>query len=164
MKYIIDGAIARSSPERLKEFLQIIESDIDFLRAGYPNFEGWLYQTVLPGLQKSERSIVLERTSGGISGFMILKHSNEESKLCTLRVRTEHENKGIGVRFFKTAFEILETDQPLLSVSERAMPKFKRIFDYFGFEYAASYKNLYLPGAQEFSYNGLLLPKKENKI
>ncbi len=53
---------------------------------------------------------------------------------------------------------MLETDRPLLSVSDTSKPKFSRLFAHFGFAQEAVYQSRYLPKVDEFSYNGLLDP------
>jgi hypothetical protein len=71
-------------------------------------------------------------------------------------VRPDFESKGIGVRLFEAAFDILGTERPLLSVSESSQPKFSRLFAHFGFAQEAVYEGRYLPSVQEIAYNGLL--------
>lgn len=149
-----------ATPELLNTFLTLVREDVRFLRGTYPNFDNWLSTKVLPGVTKGERTIIVEERQGHPVGLLILKHTDKERKLCTLRVRPEFEYQGIGVRLFSKAFEILETTHPLLSVSETALPKFERIFDYFAFACEASYQDLYLPRVQELSYNGLLETNK----
>jgi GNAT superfamily N-acetyltransferase len=143
-------------PELLDIFLKIVQNDASFLRSSYPNFDSWLTTKVLPGIATGERTVIVEQRHGRPVGLLILKHTKDERKLCTLRVRPEFEFQGIGVRLFNKAFEILETSRPLLSVSELALPKFSKIFDHFGFSFEKSYQGLYLPKTKELSYNGAL--------
>lgn len=111
---------------------------------------------MLPGLASGERTIVVEERLGRAAGLVVLKHTHAERKLCTLRVRPEFEFRGLGVRLFDTAFEVLETRHPLLSVSEVALPKFSKLFQHFGFACEAAYRGLYVPRVHELAYNGLL--------
>ena len=152
----LDRAGLTSSPELLQVFLRLIREDSEFLRGAYPNFDKWLRRSVLPGIEKGERTIIVEQRDGHSVGLLILKHTANERKLCTLRVRPEFEYRGLGVRLFNTAFEVLDTHRPLLSVSEGALPKFSKIFEHFGFACEAAYEGLYLPHVQEFSFNGVL--------
>jgi len=140
----------------LDQTLRVISQDAVFLRASYPGFDRWFDRKVLPGLFSGERTVVIEERDSTAVGLVILKHTATEKKLCTLRVRPHYESKGLGVRLFVAAFDILGTERPLLSVSDIAKPKFERLFRYFGFANEAVYKGRYLPGSDEFAYNGLL--------
>lgn len=152
----LDRANLSTSPELLVNFARLIREDARFLRGAYPNFDEWFDTKVLPGVALGERTVIIEEREGHSVGLLILKHTDKEQKLCTLRVRPEFEYRGLGVRLFNTAFEVLGTNRPLLSVSEVALPKFARLFEHFGFAWEATYQGLYLPRVQELSYNGLL--------
>lgn len=156
MKLTLDQASLMANPELLEVFLRLIQEDIRFLRGSYPYFDEWLSTKVLPGLASGERTIVVEERLGRAAGLVILKHTHAERKLCTLRVRPEFEFRGLGVRLFDMAFEVLQTRYPLLSVSEVALPKFSKLFQHFGFVYEAAYRGLYVPRVHELAYNGLL--------
>lgn len=143
-------------PHLLGEALRVITQDAEFLRASYPQFDRWLACKVLPGLFAGERTVLIEERESNAVGLMILKHTDNEKKLCTLRVRPHFECRGLGIRLFQIAFEILGTERPLLSVSEASMPKFERLFQHFGFAQEAIYEERYLPKIDEFSFNGLL--------
>lgn len=156
MKFKLDSTNLAGSPELLQLFLRLVHEDASFLRSTYPNFDEWLSRKVIPGIATGERTVIVEQRESYPVGLLILKHSDDEQKLCTLRVRPEFEYRGVGVRLFNTAFEILGTSRPLLSVSEVALPKFSKIFKHFGFSCEAVYKDLYFPQIQELSFNGLL--------
>lgn len=143
-------------PALLENFLTILKEDTPFFKASYPEFDKWISQKVIPGIYEGNRTVVIDRRSDFVSGLLILKHTTEEKKICTLRVRPQHESHGLGVRLFELAFELLETDKPLLSVSDISKQKFLRIFQYFGFSHKATYRGLYIPSREEHSFNGFL--------
>lgn len=151
-------------PTLLNDFLQLVEQDAKFLSASYPSFDNWLLQKVVPGISTGERTVVIEYRSSTPVGILIVKHTAEERKLCTLRVRPHFENKGLGLKLFEAAFELLETDRPLLSVSETTLPKFSKVFDHFGFSQEASYEGVYLPREVELAFNGLLSDHAEHSM
>ena len=68
----------------------------------------------------------------------------------------EFQNKGIGIKLFQKSFDALETEKPLLSVSERKLSEFEKIFNYFGFVQTEKYSDLYKKNMIEISYNGYL--------
>jgi hypothetical protein len=161
---ILNQSSISHDPLIVTQTLQLLGADLEFLRSSYPNFEHWFTSKVIPGIYTGERTLILEQRESSVVALMILKHTDTEKKLCTLRVRPHHESKGLGVRLFHTAFDILETERPLLSVSQPIEPKFHRIFNYFGFTKQAVYKARYLPAVDELAYNGLLeMPKIENR-
>jgi GNAT superfamily N-acetyltransferase len=156
MKLLLDRATLKARPELISHFLRLTSEDAAFLRESYPQFDAWLHCKVIPGIFAGERTIVAETRDRVAVALLIVKHTASEKKLCTLRVRPHYESKGLGVRLFEEAFDLLNTRHPLLSVSEKAMPKFSRVFEYFGFALEGAYKGLYLPKVNELSYNGLL--------
>jgi GNAT superfamily N-acetyltransferase len=158
MKILLSRATMDGQPQLLGQLMRYIADDISFLRASYPRFDDWFARKVIPGISLGERTVVIERRGAAIAGLMILKHTVAEKKLCTLRVRPDFESLGLGIRLFEDAFSVLETEQPLLSVSEHSMPKFVRLFAHFGFEQEAVYSGRYLPAVEEIAYNGLLDP------
>lgn len=145
-----------NSPHLLADALRMMSQDAEFLRSSYPLFDGWLAEKVLPGIYAGERTLLIEERNSVAVGLLIVKHTNSEKKLCTLRVRPHFESKGLGIRLFQTAFQLLETERPLLSVSQPMAPKFDRIFKYFGFAKEAVYQGRYIPMVDELAYNGLL--------
>ncbi|MEN9480446.1 MAG: hypothetical protein RLZZ298_1841 [Pseudomonadota bacterium] len=156
MTLLLTKISLEQNPCLLDEAINVIYQDSNFLRSSYPLFDQWFTQKVLPGIYSGERTLLIEKRASLAVAYLILKHTSTEKKLCTLRVRPNYESKGLGVRLFQTAFELLETERPLLSVSEPAVPKFERIFKYFAFAQEAAYKGRYIPMINEFAYNGLL--------
>lgn len=156
MKLILSRTAIQENPELMLTFLREIAEDAEFLRASYPMFDRWLMGKVVPGIYDGERTAVVEKRGTSVVGIMIVKHTSQEKKLCTLRVRPSFESKGLGVRLFENAFEILGTDRPVLSVSESSKAKFTNLFAHFGFAQEGVYMGRYLPEVHEFSYNGLL--------
>jgi len=161
MKLVLDKSAFEAAPECLGVLIGLAAADFAFLRENYPGFDSWLQKKVLPGITSGERTVVLEMREGRLIGLLILKHTKFERKLCTLRVRPEFECRGLGVRLFESAFEILGTAQPLLSVSDFSLPKFSRLFDHFGFACEGSYRKLYTPRSTEFAFNGLLINDRQ---
>jgi len=156
MTVLLNQDSVTRDPYLVEQSVRLLGADAEFLRSSYPNFDHWFASKVLPGIYTGERTLLLERRESSVVGLMILKHTSSEKKLCTLRVRPHYESKGLGVRLFETAFKILETERPLLSVSQPAESKFHRLFAYFGFSKQAVYRGHYLPMVDELVYNGVL--------
>jgi hypothetical protein len=156
MRILLNIQTVNDNPSLITTFSDLVFQDTKFLQASYPLFDDWLWRKVVPGISKGERSVVIETRESRAVGLLIVKHSKIEKKLCTVRVRPHFENKGLGLKLFATAFELLETERPLLSVSESALPRFSRIFDHFGFAQEGIYEGVYRPKVFEYSFNGLL--------
>jgi ribosomal protein S18 acetylase RimI-like enzyme len=156
MKIVISKHSVLQDPSTLSKALFLMRNDMKFLRDSYPHFDNWFFETVIPGISTGDRTIVIETRGETTAGLLILKHTIFEKKLCTLRVNPSFASKGLGVKLFTEAFERLETETPLLSVSEHAEPKFIRIFDHFGFKKQATYNGIYKPFVNEYAFNGLI--------
>jgi GNAT superfamily N-acetyltransferase len=129
---------------------------LDQLSAFYPKFSSWYQDKVVPGILAGTRRILVRRIDGNLAAIAIVKLTDEEKKLCCLRVLPNYQGTGVGIKLFEDAFAALETDRPLLSVAEEQIPRFKRVFDHFGFELSERYRDIYRPNKDEYSFNGLL--------
>ncbi len=156
---LLDASLLRSDPEAFRMRLGDARGYLETLSDFYPSFGAWFTEKVMPGVAAGERTIVLQNTSGVLSGIAVLKNTPEEQKLCCLRVLPEFQGTGAGVRLFDKSFDLLNNKSPLLSVSEEQLPAFEKIFRYFGFEYAQEYCGIYRPKKTEISFNGLLIPQ-----
>ena len=154
---LINRASALRDPQLVPFCENVISRDYSFFSSVYPGFSDWLADRVLPGILEGERTIVFEERHRKVVGFLILKHTADEQKLCTLRVREGLQKRGLGIRLFETAFEFLGTERPLLSVADVNLGAFQKIFRYFGFASTSTYRDLYRPNSTEFAFNGELV-------
>lgn len=156
IRKIDQDIVSKMSTDYLAILVDYVFTFIESLSSTYPSIEGWGYDKVRNGLMDGTRSILLEWRDNKLVGVSVLKNDGLEKKICCLRIAKEYQNLGIGVRLFKRSFEELGTTKPLLSVSETALPKFKKIFDHFGFEKTEVYPSKYVEGIAEISFNGYL--------
>lgn len=140
-------------PRKVDDFLIDTLGDLKFF---YPDFKSWISETVVPGILSGERSIILEYRKDDLAGLAILKDSPLEKKLCCLQVMPQFHGSGIGLTLFERSFDLLDTKNPLLSISEEQKNNFLKIFKYYGFEFGEEYYDYYRPLKNEFSFNGLL--------
>lgn len=119
----------------------------------YPNFDLWYFTNVLPSIARKEKQILMIKDDKNLKGVSIIKNTQEEKKICTLRVMEKYQNRGIGLRLFEKSFETLQTRFPLLSVSEEKYPDFKKIFDYYGFKLTSIKEDYYRIGKKEYFFN-----------
>lgn len=147
----------KSSPQRFDHLVALARDHLIHLSSFYPSFAQWYDLKVVPGLKRGDRTLVLRLVDGQLGGIAITKDDGTEKKLCCLRVLPHLSGSGLGLRLFNDAFEVLETEKPLLSVSDEQLLKFHRIFDHFGFVRGRKYGDLYRIGSVEHSYNGQLV-------
>lgn len=152
----VDKALLESDPERFHHESALAFRHLCHLSSYYPNFDKWYRGKVIPGISIGERKIIFRYVSGELGGIAIVKLTPEERKLCCLRILPQFQGTGIGIRLFSDSFSALQTEVPLLSVSEEHAIRFSPIFSHFGFELSARYTHLYRRNRTELSYNGLL--------
>ncbi len=122
----------------------------------YPHFKDWYYQKVKQGILQGERDILFNLYDDSIAGVAIVKNTSFEKKVCTLRVDKRFQRNGIGTSLLLDSFDYLDTHKPKITLNSAKEHQFKSLFTYFGFKKVDEYKNLYMFGTKEISYNGCL--------
>lgn len=131
------------------------------LSEDYPGIATWYRDKVVPGLRDGTRHLLRIERNGVLAGLGIAKNEDLERKICTVRVAPAFANRGIGVRIFDGLLKWLDDDQPHLTVTERKLPLFERIFDYYGFQLNSVRAGHYLPNTVELGYNEQALLKTQ---
>lgn len=155
---IIDNNLIYTYENESMVLINHVFNHLKLLTSYYPNFDSWLENKVFMGLYKNERQIILEWREDLLAGIAIVKNDGFEKKICCLRVQPEFQNKGLGIKLFEKSMSLLETDKPLLSISDNHvnLDNYLKIFQYFGFKQSAIYPDLYMKNATELAFNGLL--------
>ena len=139
-----------------------IFSELSFLRTEYPDFYAWFYEKVVSGISNGSREIFFAKKLGSfdkVNGVLILKKTVSEKKICTLYVDKESRMNGIGQRFMNIAFNELNTNKPLMTVSDKRLADFSKLLKKFNFESVDSLPNYYSDNHTEYTFNGhLYLP------
>ncbi len=132
------------------------------LEKEYPNVREWYEKKVLPGLETGEREIILAcKFTNNITldspieilGYVILKKTLNEKKICTFRVKKEYQHLGIGKKLMKASFEFLETQKPMITVSEDHIKEFESLLKRYKFNLIEKIDNLYVAGKTEYIYH-----------
>ncbi|WP_417742885.1 hypothetical protein [Salipiger sp.] len=129
------------------------------LSRDYPGIEDWFLEKVAPGIKDGSRFILPVHRFGQMVGVGIAKNDGLEKKICTVRVAPIYEGRGLGIRVFDGLLKWLDTDRPRLTVSERNLPKYSRLFDYYGFMETSATRGVYLPNSLEHGFNEGLKPR-----
>lgn len=123
------------------------------LSADYPNLTRWYSEKVWPGIKEGTRFILRVERQSQLVGVGIAKRTDDERKICTVRIAPAFEGRGMGLRIFDGLMTWLDTDQPHLTVSDAKLPKFERIFDWYGFAQTSACVGRYREGSVEFGFN-----------
>lgn len=151
--------------KQMKEITQkiIIGKILDGLEKNYPNILEWYNNKVLPGLETGEREIILacrvskfkvdNKISLEILGYVILKKTLTEKKICTFRVEEKYQCIGIGKKLMEASFDFLETRKPMITISEDNVKSFENLLKKYNFKLVEKIENLYVKGKTEYIYN-----------
>ncbi len=153
---VVDNKLLAKDPVNFDRLNNHAVEELTHLSSLYPEFSRWYESKVYPGLLVGERKLLLRYHGHSLSGIAIVKDTPAEKKLCCLRILPHMQGTGVGLRLFQDSFLALQTEKPLLSVSDEHLPEFQRVFQHFGFEIGNEYPDLYRPRHSEFSFNGLL--------
>lgn len=160
--FLLDKNAWIRNPEISRGVIQEVWARISDLTDQYPDFSPWFQHKVVPGISAGDRSLIAEYRNGVIAGLAIIKDTDEEQKLCCLRVMADFHATGLGIRLFEKSFELLNNDKPLLSISDVRLPEFARVCNYFGFKLNQELRHFYRPGHTEYVFNGTLDEKRPN--
>lgn len=108
---------------------------------------------------KKEREIIIcERIcdKNKIIGVIILKKTNNEKKICTLKVDKNFKKNGIGKILIEMGLYWLNNDKPIITINSNNFIEFKNLFSYYGFQLEQVLKNYYKLSEIEYVYNGNL--------
>lgn len=131
------------------------------LNIEYPGFSKWYKGLFLENKELQDgREIIICEKEYRIAGVAILKSTEEEKKICTLRVAGPFQRQGIGRKLMEMSFEWLEDDKPLITMHKSKKHEFIALLDYYGFVLEQTQRNYYNIFSTELSYNGILPEKK----
>lgn len=150
--------------ERLKEHtLDQMFSNVfnhkDELKKVYPNIEEWINKKVKPSFNRKDgsREIILalkpENDVMRILGFMILKNTNEEKKICTIRVNKSFRKQGVGSKLFEKAIDFLGNDKDIvITISENYIENFEKILKKYDFKIDQIIDGMYVKNLKEYIF------------
>lgn len=134
---------------------------LKWLNLEYPGFNTWYDNLFTENKElKSGREIIICEKEYSIAGIAILKSTEDEQKICTLRVAKRYQRRGIGKRLMELSFEWLQNDKPLLTMHSTKQRQFLHLMQYYGFELEQKNRNYYNIFSTELVYNGVLPEKK----
>lgn len=126
------------------------------LKTWYPEFPQWYARLFVGDDLVAGREIFLCMVAGKIAGAIILKKSDVEKKICTIRVAPQYQHLGIGTKLMESGICWLSCEKPLITVNEKAFPQYEKLFSKFGFVKTQERRGYYVPRLMEYVYNGKL--------
>lgn len=150
-----------SETECFDKYINKIKLFLSDLVIEYPLHNKWFKGVVKDLKEKRYSREILFATNSmdEIIGVSILKRTNCEKKICTFRVAEKYQRQGIGTLLMLKSLEILETDKPIITVSESKHQEFKKLFQRFNFCLKKVYFGKYRYLTKEYCYNGVLSPE-----
>lgn len=140
------------------------------VKQDYPDYKNWFLNTHVPGLYDGTRNIIVAHIKDKIVGFVSLKKTAEEKKICTFYVEKSFRQNKIGTILVEKAIEYLEEEKPLITIPLSKLHEFVRIGEKLGWEITDIKENLYRIGTPEVIVNDsppehstLLVPSKSLK-
>lgn len=150
-----------------KEFHQVTDEIYlltKHLNKNYPNYKNWFYNKQIKGCLELNRNIIFVRNKEGkIIGISSLKKTNDEKKICTLYILDSYRNKKIKNKLLKESFLYLETEKPLITISEENLKLFQKTIDEYNWELTEVIEGIYIDNKSEYCFNGSLLKNKQYK-
>lgn len=139
--------------------LDRVYAELQCLNDNYPDFYNWYHKKMI---LDPDRNILVLSAGREIAGILLTKDGYEK-KICTLRVDEKYRHRGIGSYLMQQSFRLLQTDKPIITVSENHLFEFNPLLIRFGFDLKKIYYNYYLFGNNEYSYNGYLTDSIKDK-
>lgn len=163
MDYQVDNICNYINSE--EKFLKIADEIYlltEHLDKSYPDYKIWFYNKQIKGCIDLNRNIIFVRNNEGkIIGISSLKKTNEEKKICTLFILEPYRNRGIKNLLLNKSFLYLETEKPLITISEEKLNIFQKTIEEYHWRLTEIVEGIYRNNSKEFCFNGSLLKTKK---
>lgn len=148
----------------VETFLPFVESPYDYfqeMELVYPCFRKWFYERVSFELGFGRELLVLAKSAHspcleGSLGFAVLKKTDDERKICLFHISSRERFKGYGRKLFQACLDYLETDTPLMTVSEGRKEEFHGLLDHYQFQLTQELCGYYVENRMEYVFNNYL--------
>lgn len=134
----------------------------------YPDYKEWYQLKQVPGIYDGTRNIIIAHIKDRIVGFVSLKKTKEEKKICTFYVEKSFRKNQIGTILVEKAIEYLDEEKPLITIPMNKLNQFIRISNKYNWEISDIKENLYRTTTPEVivngtieEKNGILIPSKK---
>ena len=122
----------------------------------YPDYKEWYTKVQVPGLYTNERNIIIAHIKDKIVGFVSLKKTPQEKKICTFYVEKSFRRNKIGTILVERAVEFLEEERPLITIPMDKLNEFIKISNKYNWKITDIKENLYRTSTPEVIVNGII--------
>ncbi len=132
-----------------------IMSFAEIIASNYPDYTNWLNNKFFYELKSGQmqRGYVFALDNKVLSGMALLKKDTSEKKICCLFVKPEYRKQGIATNLIKQSIILLQTNKPLVTISEPNLAMFLPLFKNFGFRITEIKNGIYKQGIKEYYFN-----------
>ena len=110
--------------EEYQDISNKIYKNLKHVKSQYVGFDSW-FSKVLKEVDGKVREIIFVEEDNNILGFIILKNTLEEKKICGIFVKEEYRNKGIGSILIEKGIKFLKEEKPIITISLEKVDMFK---------------------------------------
>lgn len=150
-----------------KELIEKLLNDVLVLslkvKEDYPDYKEWYETKQIPGIFDNTRNIIIAHIGNRLVGFISLKKTKTEKKICTFYVEKTFQKNKIGTILVEKAVAYLEEEKPLITIPMDKMKDFKRISNRYNWKVTDIKENLYRIGTPEVIVNGELKDTESNR-
>lgn len=151
----LDQLIANNYPP---EFIQKLINAVLILsmqvKDDYPDYKNWFQQVQVPGIYDRTRNIIIAHINDKIVGFVSLKKTPTEKKICTFYVEKNFRKNHIGQLLVTKAVDYLEETKPLITIPMDKLNEFTKIANRYDWKITDIKENLYRTTTPEVIVNG----------
>ena len=158
IKQLIDENYPLEIIQKLIQDVLILSMQV---KQDYPDYRSWFINTQIPGLYDNTRNIIIAHINNKIVGFVSLKKTPTEKKICTFFVEKNFRRNKIGTILVEKAVDYLEESRPLITIPMNKLNEFIRIGNYYNWQITDIKENLYRTSTPEVIVNGTLEEKKD---
>lgn len=135
------------------------------INATYSKHSTWLKEKFFPGLKDGSRKMVIALDEKKqLAGVALLKDTAEEKKLCCLFVRKDCRGYGIASSLMQKTFQLLKTNKPVVSVSDKNYPQLKKLLEINEFKFSYRKNGAYEKDTTEYYFNNEATEVLKEKI
>lgn len=160
------------SPKAIKKILDDILLLSLKVKEDYPDYKTWYQNKQIPGIFNNTRNIIIAHMNNKVVGFVSLKKTKEEKKICTFYVEKNFQKNKIGTILVEKAINYLEEEKPLITIPIDKLYEFVKIGNKYNWKVTDIQENLYRTTTKEVIVNGTILdlntqyeqPKELSKV
>lgn len=151
----IQELIKEKYPKKVIEALiqQALEYSL-LVKNDYEDYKSWYITKQIPGIYDNTRNIIIAHIKDRIVGFVSLKKTPSEKKICTFYVEKSFRKNKIGTILVEKAINYLEEEKPLITIPMDKLQEFTKIGEKYNWEITDIKENLYRTTYPEVIVNG----------